>query len=122
LFSSSLNGPYRKKETHWRPNYSQVVYIEIRVVFLTQKVGPVMSMLGQEVTLVACIREVYVWKFGQDIEDPEAFLGFPQSLQGDDGIVSYLGHDSFLRHYFQFIIHQSIFNLMIYVNIANFVK
>jgi hypothetical protein len=37
-----------------------------------------MSMLAQEVTPEACIREMYVWKFGQDIDNLEAFLGFPQ--------------------------------------------
>jgi hypothetical protein len=81
-----------------------------------------MSMLAREVTLEVRIREVYVWKFGQDIDNPEVFLGFPQSLKGDDGIVSYLGHDSLLRHSFQFITHHSSYNLMLYTDIDNFIK
>jgi hypothetical protein len=72
-----------------------------------------MGTLAQEITFQACIREVHVWKFGQGIANSEASLGFPQSVQGDDGIVPQLGHDRFLRYSFQLITHQSSYHLIL---------
>jgi hypothetical protein len=65
-----------------------------------------MSMLAQEVTL----------------DNSDAYLGFSQSLQGEDGIVSYLGHESYLRHSIQIITHQLSYILKLYIDTDNFIK
>jgi hypothetical protein len=40
--------------------------------------------------------------------------GFPQSLMVNSGIVPHLRHNCFLPHPFQFIIYQSLYNLLLY--------